>query len=250
MTFAGAGGGNGEMPLERRQQYRLLGCVVGIEAPVIGREGAGERCDRDGTSSSSTTLILDDGTGLIPVSVPESMMRGDFQVSVGKVFDVVATWVDHSGAASGGDGREYGGGNNRRGGGGELRAEQLVWLNKSGGDASHHAEALRWTEISHARRRFAAGDGNGSGSNCCYWGYPSPPADPCADDVYNIIQAEAAFDDDGGNGCNGEETKAPVSLEDLAKVLDMDANRAADIIEELQVSGQIYRNRSGRYLPL
>ena len=87
-----------------------------------------------------------------------------------------------------------------------------------------HAEALRWLELSYRLK---------APPDTLKWGYPILPIS--AEDIFDIISSEA---DQG------------VSLQDIAHVMDLDENYVANLVQDLQLSGQVYRNQQGKYLPL
>jgi hypothetical protein len=103
----------------------------------------------------------------------------------------------------------------------ELEADQLVIIQDV------HTETLRWLELSFRKTQPEH-------HSCLKWGYPNVPIQ--AEDVHDLIQSEA--------------TKGGVSIYELSIVLDLEQSNVADLIQELQIAGQIYRNPQGRYLPL
>lgn len=99
-----------------------------------------------------------------------------------------------------------------------LRADQLVVVQ----DKNH--ESLRYLELSYRKR---------SKNTSMRWGYPTRPIS--TDDVFQIIASE-------GN--------AGVSIFDLSECLDLAIPYLDGLIQDLQLSGQVYRNEKGLYLPL
>jgi len=87
-----------------------------------------------------------------------------------------------------------------------------------------HAETLRWLELSYGQK---------APPDTLKWGYPVLPTS--SEDIFDIISSEA---DQG------------VSLQDIALVMNLDENYVANLIQDLQLSGQVYRNQQGKYLPL
>lgn len=80
-----------------------------------------------------------------------------------------------------------------------------------------HAELVRWFELSlHVSSER---------------GFPMPQITP--DDVLEIIQLESQ-----------------VAMQDLALFFQLDQGTVQDLLEELQMAGQIYQNKQGYYLPL
>lgn len=99
-----------------------------------------------------------------------------------------------------------------------------------------HAEALRWLELIYRDQQNHTDDNSDNIQHCL--GYPV--AQPIkANDIFRLISAEAMVD-----------SKEGMSLKDLVDILDLDTKQAEKMIEDLQLSGQIYRNEKGDYLPL
>ncbi|GKY98848.1 hypothetical protein MPSEU_000840800 [Mayamaea pseudoterrestris] len=92
-----------------------------------------------------------------------------------------------------------------------------------------NAQTLRWLEIVHTQ--LHPKDASTS------LGYPSRSIQP--DDLFQIISSEAMVGNKNG-----------VTLIELALVLDVSEAIVAKMMEELQLSGQVYRNETGGYLPL
>ena len=120
-------------------------------------------------------------------------------------------------------------------------AECVVRLEENDADGDHilfvdqlvrvqdpHAESLRWLELTH---RHQHPDDDVS------LGYPRQSI--TTDDIFQIIAAEQMMG-----------TTEGAMLEDLAIVLDIPMPKLSEMIEELQMSGQIYRNEAGGFLPL
>ena len=102
----------------------------------------------------------------------------------------------------------------------KLRVETLIVVQ------AVHATTLRWLELTYRQQQPKQ-------DTSMQWGYPTQTKESY---VFELIQSEA-----GDSG---------VSLEDLALVLDLDMEHLKDIILELQLSGQVYQNRQGAYMPL
>lgn len=100
-----------------------------------------------------------------------------------------------------------------------LVAEQICLVNDL------HAETLRWTEIVYAESLSAKEKDE-------WCGYPVRQVK--ADDVLQVIATEPQG----------------VSLEDVALGFDLTEVDAKSFIEELQLSGQIYCNERGLFVPL
>jgi len=100
----------------------------------------------------------------------------------------------------------------------KLRVETLIVVQDV------HATTLRWFELTYRKKSEMS----------MKFGYPAQEIDSTC--VFELIQSEA-----GDSG---------VSLEDLASVLDLEPEHLKDMILELQLSGQVYQNRQGAYMPL
>jgi hypothetical protein len=88
------------------------------------------------------------------------------------------------------------------------------------------AECLRWMELSHP-----------PGPNeCRRFGFPRTKMN--AEEAYRLICVQSQIDGEG------------VSLEDLALVMQEPKSKMEEMIQELQITGQVYQNKEGRYVPL
>jgi hypothetical protein len=67
------------------------------------------------------------------------------------------------------------------------------------------------------------------------WGLPDQQKPMTAEDLANLIQAEA----EGG-----------VRLEEVLEMFHVGKEQVEDMIQELQMQGQIYQSKEGAYLPL
>jgi hypothetical protein len=90
------------------------------------------------------------------------------------------------------------------------------------------AESLRWMEVS---------SNNGDNNVCRRFGFPRFKRN--TDEAYRLICVQTKLDDESG-----------VSLEDLALVMRTSPRSMQEMIQELQISGQIYQNQKGNYVPL
>ena len=100
-------------------------------------------------------------------------------------------------------------------------AETLIRVADSG-----ETESLRWLELSRP-----------SGPNECQrFGYPRVKMN--AAEAFRLISVQYQIDGDG------------VTLEDLALVMQQPTEKMEEMIQELQLTGQIYKNQEGHYVPL
>jgi hypothetical protein len=104
-----------------------------------------------------------------------------------------------------------------------LFVEQLVRVD------DFHAVTLRWQELSYRRSH--------PDDERMQFGFPSRSI--TADDIYQIISSEHMV----GN-------KDGVLLKEVALVLDMPEEAAEAMLEHLHLSGLIYKNQAGGFLPL
>ena len=96
-----------------------------------------------------------------------------------------------------------------------------------------HMETLRWFELSFREKIKKDANNPYSMEN----GYPSRPVG--ADDLFELIKTDSSISNSKG-----------IAMEDLARFFQLDSKVADEFLEELQFSGQIYRNEHGLYLPL
>jgi hypothetical protein len=92
------------------------------------------------------------------------------------------------------------------------------------------AESFRWMEVSS--------NNNSDNNNVCRrFGFPRIKRN--TNEAYRLICVQTKLDDESG-----------VSLEDLALVMRTSTRSVQEMIQELQISGQIYQNQKGNYVPL
>jgi hypothetical protein len=87
-------------------------------------------------------------------------------------------------------------------------------------------ESLRWMEVSHPPNP----------NECRRFGFPTKKLN--ANEAYRLICVQTQFEKNG------------VSLEDLALVMQKSKSTMQEMIQELQITGQIYQNEKGNYVPL
>lgn len=169
---------------------------------------------RAADEATSQTIFLDDGTGIAIIQATHAMIA-QIHVQAGLTLDCIVR-VARSGEPSF-----------------ALIADQLVVVQDA------HAETLRWLELSYRNKRNKE-----QVAHSTHWGFPTRQISP--DDIYRIIVSECQVD-----GSAPQRPKAKgLSKEDLAECLDLNLFRVDTLIQELQNSGQIYRNEVGLYLPL
>ena len=162
---------------------------------------------------------LDDGTGTIDVYVTRHMYQS-ISIEVGQTIDCIArrnfkrsTQQSH---------RE------------QSEDRQNVWCAETIIVVTDpNAETLRWIELDYASRSKP------KPNETRQFGYPCFRVN--ADEVYRFILNQATID-------NGQD--AGISSEDLAIVLQRPINEIRGMIQELQLSGQIYQNENGLFVPL
>jgi hypothetical protein len=88
-------------------------------------------------------------------------------------------------------------------------------------------ENLRWLELSNPPK---------SKNDSRRFGYPTLKIN--ADEAYRIITLQSHLSKEG------------VSMEDLASVMQKSESEMKEMIQELQVNGQVYQNEGGKYVPL
>jgi hypothetical protein len=215
--------------------FRLLGTVIDVR-DTAGKQGdalshySDEENDKKETASVESSrqtedndiaITLDDGTATLTIYASRSM-KNQISVSCGMSLDCIVR-VNTVGRLNGDSNDGY-----------ELTADQLVVVDDK------NAETLRWLEITFRESLKNQPD---SANMNCDWGFPARYFD--ADDLYHVILSDY-------DTCRDFKPKeeAGVSLDDLSMVLDIPMDQLQKMIEELQLSGQIYRNRSGLFLPL
>ena len=168
---------------------RLMGVVVSL----VPSSGGGD----------DASVVLDDGTALVSLKIPASMMERILQSVkkslVGRTLDCVVRITTAR----------------------DLCANQVVLIQDA------HAETLRWFELSFSVDGYST-----------EFGYPN--RDVLPDDLFEMIQYE----------CSDDADPPGVALEHLALLFQLDHVTIEKLIQELQLSGQIYRNQEGLYLPL
>lgn len=171
-------------------------------------------------SSEYIEITLDDGTALLPIHVPQYMITrckaSAYVTMMGKMLDCILH-AERRGE-SGGDGGVQ---NNLLSSTFALYANQITII-----DDDPHAELLRWFELSVELPSHVSTSR----------GFPLPAL--TSEDVLDIIQLESSSPEGG------------VSMEDLVIFFELDQGIIEDLLSELQLSGQVYRNQQGNYLPL
>jgi hypothetical protein len=162
-------------------------------------------------------LVLDDGTGTISIHTPNSM-TDRIQAHVGMTLECIA----------------------RR-----LRQPKQQQQQQQQQDCWHAdtlivvtdstAESVRWMELSH--RPQPPHDTNDDNNNHWKWGYPCVPIEE--QEVYRMICMQAQLPDDPG-----------VTAQELALVLQRPLAEMQGFVQELQLTGQVYQNEKGCYVPL
>lgn len=171
-----------------------------------------------------TEITLDDGTGLMVIHVPQYMIQkcqsSAHETFLGKSLDCIVR-VEYPLPPQ--QQPEF-----------ILKAEQIAIH-----DDDPHAELVRWFELSwQQRQENEFSNHNFSMEN----GFPLPKLTP--EDFLEIIQLECSANADGRNPSAG------VAMEDLALFFQLDQGTVEEFLAELQISGQIYQNQQGNYLPL
>ena len=242
---------------------RLLGTVVELrrhqedEQQELASHTA-PSSNNDEAITSMDTIVLDDGTGLSHIRAPPAM-TAQIHVQIGMTLECVVRVIQlgeqgtnshppkkQPSSADSND-HDY-----------LLEADQLVAVRDA------HAETLRWMELSYqqqqqqARRQSTpASTGNNNTKNASAVSAHPQRGYPCrsfqAEDLYYVILSDCqqtSTTTDGDNSSITTGSAGGVSVEDLAECLDLPVPHVEGMIEELQISGQIYRNPQGCYLPL
>jgi len=244
---------------------RLLGTVVELrqhqeeekQQQELAPPTAPASNNDDEAITSMDTIVLDDGTGLAHIRTPPAM-TAQIHVQIGMTLECVVrviqlgeqqgTTTSHPpkkqpSSADSNDHDYY-----------FLEADQLVVVRDA------HAETLRWMELSYqqqqARRQSSTGNYNNAKTASAVSahhqrGYPCRSFQ--AEDLYYVILSDCqqtSTTTDGDNSSITTGAAGGVSVEDLAECLDLPVPHVEGMIEELQISGQIYRNPQGCYLPL
>jgi hypothetical protein len=159
----------------------------------------------------SPTVVLDDGTGLAAVVTPASMLEA-IRCGVGASLDCLVR-VERTYCSSKSDAFQ-------------LHAEALIVVPDA------HTETLRWLELAYRKQQ-------GTTVLASKTGYPCDRVQ--VDNVYQLIQTESKHQYRGQQG---------MSAQDLAVVLDIQADEAQEMIQDLQIQGLVYQNQAGAFLPL
>ena len=164
-------------------------------------------------------MIVDDGTATIAIATPSSMIKQIQPVlSLGRMMDCI---IQRSPQTNG-----------------IWTADRLMVLpsNPLG------QEALRWCQISHDSNQ-PSHNNNTNINNNTHWsyGYPSKQVTPHALFQWILWHSQTMENPIHGKG---------VTIDELALVLQKPTHVLQDMIHELQLSGQIYQNEKGRYVPL
>lgn len=161
-------------------------------------------------TDSAIDIVLDDGSGLMVPIQASLEMTERIHVQISMTLECVAKVI-----LLDDDCKSY-----------ILQAKQLVVLQDT------HAETLRWLELSYRKIHTVSEQ----------YGYPCDPYS--AEDLYHVILSCA--DDRPRNNSKD----SGISVEELSSCLDLTMPYLEGLLEELQISGQIYRNTSGLFLPL
>ena len=160
---------------------------------------------------TSGQLEIDDGTAVICLTVPSFMMQR-ISKSAKSILGMTLDCIANVTAAR------------------ELLVDQVAVVEDV------HAETLRWFELS-----FQQGQkGNKGSPYSLERGYPSREVTP--EDLFKIIQFDCSVEED-------DERKG-MGLEDLAAIFQLDVATIDTLIQKLQMTGQVYRNNKGLFLPL
>lgn len=223
---------------------RLLGTVVELRRQPEQQQGEGEGANSSaggdaadsGNDDGTTvhTLVLDDGTGFLAEIRAPAAMAARIGARPGMAVECVVRVVrpspgDAAAAAKAGGGAAPSW---------ALHADQLAAVRDA------HAESLRWLELSHRRKTDSSGGTTISDRR----GYPCRAFS--AEDLYQVIVSDCCGPTEEEDNDNNQHPGSGVSLEDLSRGLDLPRPHVEGLIEELQISGQIYRNPEGCYLPL
>jgi hypothetical protein len=190
-------------------------------------------------------FVLDDGSGSVEIFVPRFMYQ-NLSVKEGQTLDCIVRKSHNSKTRSI---------QNFNDSAGKSSVSQPLCLDFWSAETlilvtDPHAESLRWMELCHdnddARKSRSSSSSSSSSTNPLSndemrpWGYPSLPVNT-TDEVYRFILNQATID--SGND-------AGVSSEDLALVLHRPHQEVEQMIQELQIMGQIYQNARKLFVPL
>lgn len=169
--------------------------------------------DNGGEYRYQYQLVLDDGTGTISIQTPSSM-TDRIQAHVGMTLECIARRLRPQPKQQ----QDC------------WHADTLIVVTDSA------AESVRWMELSHRPPPQPAPHDN-TNNNHWKWGYPCVPIDE--QEVYRMICTQAQLPDDPG-----------VTAEELAIVLQRPLAEMQGFVQELQLTGQVYQNENGCYVPL
>jgi hypothetical protein len=263
--------------------FRLMGTITEIlpgknfhissggANPGIGGRPDDENYHHDSAQPEYRTIILDDGTGFLVAIEAEMSMVEKMNSPIGTLVDCVCRVVipkirghpkidcsspDHAEAMhlrSHNDFQDNARSNEptSRNEAIALRAEMLAVVDDA------HAETLRWMELTYRKKIHQEEMDAALKDPACSkvsslhpWTAdllfgPPVSVEITAEDVCRLIHSEFS---DESRTTNGSEEG--LSLEDIALVYDLDQLTIQRLLEELQMSGQIYQNVHGAYVPL
>jgi hypothetical protein len=275
------------VPLPLHQQsltLRLLGTVVNL---TTSHSTTTSLSNRDFANAVVTTpidhvlIVLDDGTGLVRIQAPQTMVA-QIRVQVGTTLECVvrlhgAGATCSSASTLGGCTKSNSRRNNVNDAGYSLIADQLVVVQDA------HMETLRWLELCYRKKLqnsraksttqtvpFETAESSTAPSAITVppmsmeWGFPTRSS-VTSDDVFRIIvsdchaylPAPATVTPKSAGPAKqhlqDRVVKQPpmgVSIEDLADCLNLSRERVQELIQELQNNCQIYCNEHGLFVPL
>jgi hypothetical protein len=214
---SGGGGGSSSTP-PPPVQLRLIGTVVVV---------------------TDTEIVLDDGTAQVTIPATPDMLT-QIHAEPSMTLDCIVLVEQQQQQPL-----QHGGG-----GGTVLVADQLVVVQDP------HAEMLRWMELSFPKATAVGGapctssssdvDSTNTTSRNAYnleHGYPTRKL--CPDDILAIIVCEFRCQEH-----NKSIQIRGVSKEEIAIGLGLSVETTQTMIDELQLTGQVYKNEHGLFLPL
>jgi len=225
---------------------------MGIVVSIVDNETC-SGAQSIGEHETVIPVVLDDGSALVAILVSKAMIRA-IDVQKGKTIDCLVQLHGEVNAAESFD--VFG-----------LSGEpSLVAFQLARVDDVVAAETLRAFEIEY-QTKIDQQKRDGQTSSTVECGYPSPFATIDEDDVFDIIQSESRLvpqeekpsnylgrthykRQSKQNSSTSQKRTGGVTLKELMTVLDLDHTEALHLIEELQLSGRIYQDSRGRYLPL
>jgi hypothetical protein len=276
------------LPLPLHQQsltLRLLGTVVNL-MKTTSQSTTTTLGNRDFNAVVTTPIdyvhiVLDDGTGLVSIQAPQTMVA-QIRVQVGTTLECIVrlhckgttcTGASISGCCTNSESRQT----NVDETGYSLIADQLVVVQDA------HMETLRWLELCY-RKKLQSSRAKSTNQAAALetaesftfptdmdaplmsmeWGFPTRSS-ITADDVFRIIVSDChayvpapATVTPKSTGPakqrqQGRMVQQPpmgVSIEDLADCLNLSRERVQELIQELQNNCQIYCNEHGLFVPL